>query len=107
MNVYDIEWKEPWRAIQYAAEIPSVQRQFEREITSRHPLHGKEGKVIGRRIDNDDVVALLNDGTYVNVHLVWGGGTVVYPEQYPVWFSYASLASFASSMNEDAIEYGE
>ena len=107
MSADDTEWKEPWRAIQYTTGTSGIQRQFDREITLQHPLHGKEGKVVGKRVDNDDVVALLNDGTYVNVHLVWGSSPGAFPDKYPSWFSYGSLASFIRAMNEDAIEYGE
>ncbi|NKC21687.1 hypothetical protein CWC29_023195 [Pseudoalteromonas sp. S4498] len=99
------EWKEPWRAIQFAAEIPHVQKQYQREITKKHPLFGKNGKVIGRRIDCDDVVVVLSDGTYVNVHLVWGTGASQFPEDYPSWFTYGSKEDFLNSMAEDSSDY--
>ncbi|BCR23990.1 hypothetical protein [Aquipseudomonas alcaligenes] len=102
-----IEWKEPWRAIQFAAEIPWVQKQFEQEITSKHPLHGKGGTVIGRRIDCDDVLVVLNDGAFVNVHLVWGSGPGAFPDKWPSWFSYGSQESFVQAMQQDALEYGD
>ena len=40
-------------------------------MTGRHPLCGQVATVIGRRIDNDDVLVALSDGSYVNVHLTW------------------------------------
>lgn len=107
MSDHHINWKEPWRAIQFAAEIPGVQKQFEGEIYPQHPLFGKGGVVIGRRIDNDDIVVRLSDGTFVNVHLVWGKGPGSFPKEYPSWFCYGSLEAFVSAMNEDAAEYGE
>lgn len=106
-NLSVIEWKEPWRAIQFAAEIPGVQKQFEQEITIKHPLYKRGGKVIGRRIDCDDVVVVLDDGTYVNVHLVWGSGPGAYPDKWPSWFEYGSHEGFIKSMAEDALEYGD
>ena len=107
MTVATIEWEEPWRAIQFAAEIPHVQNQLEREIAFQHPLYGKEPRVIGRRIDNDDVVAVLKDGTYVNVHLVWATGTGpgAFPDQYPSWFSYGNAGQFFQAMQADALQY--
>ncbi|QKE62475.1 hypothetical protein HNE05_03575 [Aquipseudomonas campi] len=102
-----IEWKQPWRAIQFAAEIPGVQNQFEQEITKAHPLFGKGGRVIGRRIDCDDVVVILSNGSYVNVHLVWGSGPGAFPDKWPAWFSYGSIESFIEAMKGDALEYGE
>jgi hypothetical protein len=108
-TVSTIEWKEPWRAIQFAAEIGGVQKQLDREITSLHPLFGKGATVVGRRIDNDDVLVVLDDGTYVNVHLVWasGSGPGAFSNEYPSWFSYGSLESFTRVMHEDAAQYGD
>src|SRR6266850_1741385 len=104
----EIEWKAPWRAIQFAIEIPGIQRQLQLEITSKHPLYGREATVVGRRIDNDDVLVRLNDGTYAMVHLVWGGpGPGAFPEEYPSWFLYGSLESFIQAMQQDALEYGD
>lgn len=106
-TVANIEWQEPWRAIQFATEIPHVQNQLEREVSVQHPLYGRDARVIGRRIDNDDVVAVLRDGTYVNVHLVWATGTSLgaFTTQYPSWFSYGSVEQFLQVMRVDAAEY--
>jgi hypothetical protein len=51
MNAMDIPWRLPWRALQFKAEIPAVQCQFEKEVTARHKLWGKEGRVAGRRVE--------------------------------------------------------
>ena len=107
MTDHGIEWKIPWRALQFAAEIPGVQRQLEQEITAKHPLFGRGARALGRRIDNDDIVAILSDGTFVNVHLVWGRGPGAFPEQYPSWFLYGSQAQFINAMVDDAVEYGD
>lgn len=107
MNASEIKWKAPWRVIQFAAEIPGVQKQLDNEITSKHPLYGKGAIAIGRRIDNDDVLAMLTDGTFVNVHLVWGSGPGGFSEEYPSWFSYGTLAEFVLAMEQDALEYGD
>ena len=105
MRNIEINWKEPWRAIQFSAEIPGVQNQVNLEISAKHPLFGKEPKSIGRHIDDDDVLVVHNDGTYVNVHLVWGKGIGAFPAEYPTWFAYGSVESFISAMNEDATQY--
>ena len=106
-TVARIEWEEPWRAIQFAAEIPHIQNQLEREISQEHPLFGLDARVVGRRIDNDDVVAVLKDGRYVNVHLVWSTGTSpgAFPSEYPSWFSYGTLDEFTQAMQADAADY--
>jgi hypothetical protein len=107
MKILNIAWKEPWQAIQAMAEIAAVQKQLEREITARHPLYGKGATAIGRRIDNDDVLVYLEDGTLANVHLVWGSGLDAFSDQYPTWFLYGSLEAFVQAMNEDTVEYGD
>lgn len=82
-----------------------MQRQLEQEIGPAHPLHASRPVVIGRRIDCDDVVVRLNDGTYANVHLVWGSGPGAFPAEYPSWFAYGSEAAFLAAMRADATEY--
>jgi hypothetical protein len=83
-----------------------VQRQLEREITSAHPLHGRGAQAIGRRIDCDDVVVVLADGKYANVHLVWSKSGDP-SGKWPTWFEYGRLADFVQAMNGDAEEYGD
>jgi hypothetical protein len=107
MSIETIKWKLPWRAIQYEAEIPGVQDQLNSEITDKHPLWGTKPIVIGRRVDCDDVLAELNDGTYANIHLVWGSGPGAFPEQYPTYIKYNSLPDFAKEMEQDALAYEE
>jgi len=109
MTSAQIKWVEPWRALQFAAEIPGVQRQLEREITPLHPLYGRGATVVGRRIDNDDVVFVLSDGTFANVHLVWGSGPGpgAFPHQDPSWFLYGPESQFVQAMHADAREYND
>ena len=101
-----IVWQKPWRAIQTADSTRAIQRRLEHEITHAHPLTGKGATAIGQRIDNDDVLARLSDGTYVNIHLVWGSGPERFPDKYPDWFVYGTADAFIKAMHEDAEEYG-
>ena len=107
MRMSDIEWKVPWRPLQFSAEIPGVQRQLEREITSAHPLWKKGAQVLGRRIDCDDVLVKTNDGQFANVHLTWGSGPGAFPAEYPTTLIYETLEQFLAQMSEDAADYGE
>jgi hypothetical protein len=107
MNHLDISWKLPWCALIFQSEILGFQTQLEKEITDSHPLWGKGAVVFGRRVDCDDVVVSLNEGKYANVHLVWGSGQDAFPAKYPDTLIYNSLDDFITSMNEDALEYGE
>jgi hypothetical protein len=97
-------WKAPWQSVDGDAAA-SMQAQLDREVGFRHPLRGKHARVLGRRIDNDDVVARLEDGTLVNVHLVWGSSSIRGSSaKYPTWFAYGSAAEFAVAMQTDAAE---
>lgn len=102
-----IDWKLPWRKLQFDAEIPGVQNQLELEITELHPLSGTSPIVIGRRVDCDDVIVELSDGSYANVHLVWGTGPGAFPEQYPTFTKYQTLQEFIAEMEQDSLEYEE
>ena len=70
MSVEKITWQSPWRGLD-DGEAAELQAQLDREIGFRHPLANLDPVVVGRRVDNGDIVARLNDDTFVNVHLVW------------------------------------
>lgn len=61
----------PWQAAEPQKMRDRLQGQLEFEIGRQHPLFGTYPRVIGRRIDNDDVAALLHDGRYATIHLPW------------------------------------
>lgn len=107
MNAADIAWMAPWRAVADADEARGLERQLRREIGFRHPLRGKRLEVIGRRVDNDDVVAVLPDGTYVNVHPVWSQGALrrAFSRDYPSWYAYGPTRAFVAAMTKDAALY--
>jgi hypothetical protein len=108
MSISRVEWKTPWRPLDPGTEMPSVQKQLEREITSEHPLHGKKVIAIARRCDSDDVLVRVGDGTYANVHLVWGDpGSAGDPAMHPTFSVHGSLEAFVSAMQKDFDEYGE
>ena len=82
--------------------------KMNREMTLDHPLHGKRAIVVSRRIDRDDILVRLNDGSYATVHLLWD---VSSPETrsatYPRWLQYRSLEVFILTMQKHAKEYGD
>ena len=107
MKTGDLAWMAPWRAVVDAAEADGLKRQLAREIGRRHPLRGKPLKVVGRRVDCDDVVAVMPDGTYVNVHLVWQPDVLrrFFAREAPSWFEYGPTRAFAAAMAKDAARY--
>jgi hypothetical protein len=68
----EIDWETPWRAIEFGSEMSGIQHRLELEVTAVHRLFGKRAIAVGRRVDDDDTVVVLHDGSYANVHLAWG-----------------------------------
>ncbi len=101
----EITWLSPWRKIEYDAEIPGIQNQLELEISKEHQLWSMEAKVLGRRVDCDDIVIKTKDNIYAIVHLVWSTGSG--DSNYPSTKIYESINDFIKQMKEDAAEYGE
>ena len=105
MKIDHISWKIPWRKLQFEAEIPAMQNQLELEVSKKHMLWNKNAKVIGRRIDTDDVIVKTKDNLYATVHLDYGTGPG--DEEYPSTEVYKTLAEFILQMEEDSEDYGE
>ena len=105
MKTEDLAWMAPWRQVADADEAAGLERQLAREVGRRHPLHARPLKVVGRRVDCDDIVALGPDGTYYNVHLAWtdGGWRQRLSREYPSWFEYGPTRAFAAAMAKVAV----
>lgn len=82
-----------------------LQRRIDFEITPRHPLFGNQARILGYRIDCDDVLVALADGTYANIHLTWGSVPDQFPEKYPHWIIYQTEEDLLSAMAQDAADY--
>lgn len=106
-TIDDILWRMPWRPLTHPRDVPALQLQLERELAEGHPLWGKDIEVVGRRVDNDDVLVLCCDGAMVVVHLDWATGPHNNPAEYPSVITYQSLAEFHQVMDSDAHEYGD
>lgn len=103
----NIEWRLPWRPLNHASDIPGLQRQLERELASGHPLWGRNAEVVGRRVDNDDVLVRCRDGKLATVHLDWGTGPHAYPSEYPSIVHHESLTAFQQVLDGDSKDYGD
>ncbi|RQR23994.1 hypothetical protein DIE23_34370 [Burkholderia sp. Bp9143] len=108
MDIEKLDWAAPWRSLSTEQEAVGLQRQLDRELTGRHPLSGRGATVIGRRVDRDDVLVVLFDGTYANVHLTWGLSSVdQFADEYPTWFAYGTLDDFVLAMSNDSRDDGD
>ncbi len=77
----EIEWLEPWQPVS-EAERQTLEAELGRELTQGHLLFGQPVTIIGRRIDQDDVLCSLSrSGRVAIVHLTWR----VAPETDPQW----------------------
>ena len=70
-----MELLEPWRAVTFD-ESTALGEELLREITKGHALYGQPVRAVARRIDCDDVLFALEDGTdqVAIVHLTWSAG---------------------------------
>lgn len=102
----EIRWRAPWRPLHHPADLPALQLQLERELGEGHPLWNGNAKVIGRRVDNDDVVVVCPDGAVATVHLDWAIGPHIHLAEYPSVIVHESLKSFQKVIDCDALEYG-
>ena len=105
MKIDELTWAAPWSPLSTEQEAIGLQRQLDREVTGRHPLCGRVASVVGRRIDNDDIVVTLLDGSYAKVHLTWSASDAgPSADKYPKWLAYRSLEDFAAAMLNDSRE---
>lgn len=75
-------------------------------MIQQHPLFGRGTAVIGRHIDNDDILGVLSDGSSANVHLTWRPpGACLFTDEYPAWSAYGTRENFVAAMLNDALEY--
>ena len=100
-----ISWLLPWQPADDADAVMLV-HELDRELHRTHPLHGRAWLAVGRRIDSDDALFVL-DAPYglAVVHLPYA--TTV-PEQppFPTTRLYATVDDFvAECMNPDHIAY--
>ncbi|WP_322027123.1 hypothetical protein [Burkholderia sp. BCC1977] len=108
MDTEKLDWAAPWRPLSIEQESIGLQRQLDRELTAQHPLFGRGATVTGRRIDNDDILVVLCDGTHANVHLTWGLSSVdEFAKEHPTWFAYGTLDDFVAAMLNDSRDYGQ
>jgi hypothetical protein len=69
--VDSILYLKPW--VQVLSDNEVFEEELRKEIAKKHILHGKNLKVIGRRLDNDDILIELDDESsrFAVVHLTW------------------------------------
>lgn len=68
-----------------------ILRELRREVNRKHPLHGKDARLLATRCDTDDVLFLV-DGVpkpFAKVHLTWRGAEEV--DRFPWTTFYASF----------------
>jgi hypothetical protein len=92
-----MEWLEPWWSTECQDEQfhAGFKRELEGELSSEHPLHGIETRLIARG-NGDDALFELLDGTgrYAVVHLTWARHPEPLP--WPATELYNSLTSFVN-----------
>ncbi len=92
-----MEWLEPWWSTECQDEKfhAGFKRELEAELSSEHPLHGIETRLIARG-NGDDALFELLDGTgrYAGGSLTWAHHPEPLP--WPATELYNSLTSFVN-----------
>jgi len=99
--VIPIRWTSPWESLD-EVQVSDFQFELESEVGPLHPIWQRGAKVIGHRTDNDDVVALLSDGSIVVVHLVWHNRIDEFPDEYPSIEFEGSVEEFQAAVDSDS-----
>jgi hypothetical protein len=73
------DWDGDWNAIESETERRELEAELQREAHPAHVLHGHTAVALGRRWRRDDILFLLDDGRFAQVHLTWR------PETKPEW----------------------
>jgi hypothetical protein len=78
-----IDWLVPWHPIKDATPDDNMVQELRREICDRHVLHGMPVRPVGHRLDCDDVLFELLDGSgrLAVVHLTFSK----HREMDPTW----------------------
>ncbi len=96
-----MEFLDPW----YQVSDPALVAELKRELPPGHALYGKEVRVLARRMDRDDVLYEICDGSQrlAKVHLTFA------KERDPIWpltEFFSSQAEWIASMHVDSADYG-
>ena len=95
-DVFD--WDGDWSEIASADERRILEEELPRELCPEHVLKGIAATALGRRWRRDDVLFLLADGRFAQVHLTW------HQESDPQWPDtqiYESFEAWKSVPVED------
>ena len=96
---------EPWHSVTNADESKGLEEELRREVRRGHELYGAAVRAVARRLECDDVLFSIEDGSgrVAVVHLTWS------PRERPPWPDtdiYADLATWmVERMNRDRDSY--
>ena len=101
-----IDFVEPWVAV--GSEQEALENELRRELSPDNVLSGFSFRVIGRRVDCDDVLVEVCEKEanfkLALVHLTWRGKSE--PSPWPITDVFASAKEFvANAMEPDAKNY--
>lgn len=95
-------WLEPWGDISECQKV-ALKNELQTEVTSHHPLFGRQLEPIGRSFANDDVLFIGEENKLVIVHLTWSGPG---DDQFPSTEFFDSWSDFAGKkMTVDNLGY--
>jgi hypothetical protein len=103
-NMEKIEWIDPWEQIENGG--PDLVTELQKELPLQHVLYGLKVSAIAHRIDCDDVLFQVDDGSFAIVHLTWSGKQDK-NVKFPWTIKYSDIDEFIKkALIPDAKEYG-
>jgi len=96
----DFEVMEPWQRVIAEEEAQLLKKELQGEVGEQHVLFGLPVSVLARRVDKDDVLFFLEDGSgrCAVVHLTWSHKREATP--WPRTTLYSDLQDWAAKCME-------
>jgi len=103
---FPLTYKTPWFPMATRAKLGvGIQKELEKEIGPLHPLFPFHPVAFAKSGQSDDILAVLNDGRFAFVHLVWHGHIDSMPTKFPVSSIVNTLDAVQAEIDRAAAEY--
>lgn len=93
-------WPVDWQAIDNPVSRSSFEAELARELPADHVLSGRIVTALARRLDRDDFLFRLDDGSFAQVHLTW---SVEADPRWPGTEMYSSFGDWERSVAADQV----
>jgi hypothetical protein len=100
-----ILWLDEWNVISSEDEAAVLQEELGKELSDKHPMFKYKPRIIARDEASDDVLAILNNGTFASIHLTWSSKVDQFPDKFPSTGCYLQLNDVEFCILEGTLMY--